>query len=112
MTETMRNHAIMPIHDNIKQIPYGLADFWKIQRSHMYYVDKTRFIPLIEASSRFIFFIRPRRFGKSLWLSVLENYYDIGFKEWFEETFHNTYIGQNPTEERNAYLILMFNLSW
>lgn len=95
----------------IKLLPYGLADFWKIQRDHLYYVDKTRFIPLLEAGARFVFFIRPRRFGKSLWLSVLENYYDLGFKDRFEETFKNTYIGQHPTEERNSYLILMFNFA-
>jgi hypothetical protein len=97
--------------ENIKQLPYGLADFWKIQRSNMYYVDKTRFIPLLEAGSRFVFFIRPRRFGKTLWLSVLENYYDIGFKERFKETFKGTFIGEHPTEERNSYLVLMFNFA-
>jgi hypothetical protein len=95
----------------ITQLPYGLADFREIQQSGMYYVDKTRFIPLLEASSRFLFFIRPRRFGKTLWLSVLENYYDIGFKDRFEETFRETYIGEHPTEERNSYLVLMFNLA-
>lgn len=97
--------------EKIKQLPYGMADFHEIQRSQMYYVDKTRFIPLLEASPRFLFFIRPRRFGKSLWLSVLENYYDIGFNERFEKTFTGTYIGNHPTDERSSYLVLMFNFA-
>lgn len=97
--------------DKIKNLPYGIADFREMQQSNLYYVDKTRFIPYLETSSRFLFFIRPRRFGKSLWLSILENYYDIGFKARFEETFKNTYIGKHPTEERNSYLVLMFNFA-
>jgi len=97
--------------NKIKQLPYGIADFREIQQSNMYYVDKTRFIPFLETSPRFLFFIRPRRFGKSLWLSILENYYDIGFKARFEETFKNTYIGEHSTEERNSYLVLMFNFA-
>jgi len=77
----------------------------------MYYVDKTCFIPLLESSARFIFFIRPRRFGKSLWLSLLGYYYDISEKDRFEELFAGTYIGEHPTPERNSYLYLMFNFA-
>ena len=59
----------------IRRIAYGVADFESIQTRNDYYVDKTRFIPLLEEND-YLFFIRPRRFGKSLWISILETYYD------------------------------------
>lgn len=95
----------------IKKIPYGIADFELIRRYDYYYVDKTDFIPLIEAAGRYLFLIRPRRFGKSLWLSVLESYYDIAKKDRFREIFKGTWIGENPTEDHGVYLILRFNFS-
>jgi len=95
----------------IKKIPYGIADFEKIQNKEFYYVDKTRFIPLIESAGEYLFFIRPRRFGKSLWLSVLESYYDIAKKDRFREIFKGTWIGENPTEDHGVYLVLRFNFS-
>ncbi len=79
-----------------------------IRRKNCYYVDKTRFIENIEDSPPYLFFIRPRRFGKSLFLSLMECYYDIKRKDDFEEIFSGTYIYDNPTEERNKYLILYF----
>jgi hypothetical protein len=94
-----------------KKIPYGIADFELIQRHNYYYVDKTDFIPLIEAAGRYLFLIRPRRFGKSLWLSVIESYYDTAKKDRFLETFKGTWIGENPTEDQGVYLILRFNFS-
>ena len=95
----------------MKKIPYGVSDFEKIRRNNYYYVDKTNFIEKIEDSSDYLFFIRPRRFGKSLFLSLMENYYDINKKEDFEQLFKGTYIYDNPTEEKNKYLILKFNFS-
>lgn len=95
----------------IKKIPYGIADFELIRRFDYYYVDKTGFIPLIEAAGRYLFLIRPRRFGKSLWLSVLESYYDIAKKDRFRKIFKGTWIGENPTEDHGVYLILRFNFS-
>ncbi len=95
----------------MKKIPYGISDFKLIKKENYYYVDKTQFIQKIEDSSRYLFFIRPRRFGKSLWLSLMENYYDISKKENFDELFKGTYIYDNPTDERNSYLILKFNFS-
>ncbi|MDL1964972.1 MAG: ATP-binding protein [Deltaproteobacteria bacterium] len=95
----------------IKKIPYGIADFEKIQNKEFYYVDKTQFIPLIESAGEYLFFIRPRRFGKSLWLSVLESYYDIAKKDRFREIFKGTWIGENPTEDHGVYLVLRFNFS-
>ena len=94
-----------------KRIPYGIADFGRMQRENAYYVDKTHFIPLLEAAPFYLFCIRPRRFGKSLWLSILQHYYDINRADAFEELFGDTYIGQNPTAERNSYLIIFLNFS-
>ncbi len=95
----------------IKKIPYGQAEFGTLRSDNCYYVDKTRFIPILEASSRYVFFIRPRRFGKSLWLSVLQYYYDINDKDRFEEMFGGTYIFDHPTDDRNSYLIMTFNFA-
>jgi len=95
---------------NIRRIAYGVSDFEKIQKRNNYFVDKTAFIPLLEEID-YIFFIRPRRFGKSLWLSILETYYDSHKKQRSSEFFKNTWIGEHPTEEQGAYLILSFNFS-
>ena len=94
-----------------KGIPYGVSDFQLLSSEDYYYVDKTRFIAEIEKSPRFLFLIRPRRFGKSLWLSMLELYYDMAMKDKFEELFGRFYIGSHPTPERNSYLILKFNFA-
>ena len=101
----------MKFIDKIKRNPYGLTDFEVIKKENYYYVDKTEYIRNIEISSPFLFFIRPRRFGKSLWLAVMECYYDIKRKEGFEEIFKGTKIYSNPTEEKNSYFILRFNFS-
>ncbi|MEA3267151.1 MAG: AAA family ATPase, partial [Candidatus Fermentibacteria bacterium] len=99
--------------EKIKKIPYGTADYATVQKNDKYYfVDKTRYIEeLEELGSRFLFFLRPRRFGKSLWLSILEHYYDVNKNERFEELFGDTYIGKNPTPLRNSYPILKLNFS-
>jgi hypothetical protein len=95
----------------LKDIPYGVADFKDFPESNLYYVDKTRFIKNIEKKGKFLFFIRPRRFGKSLFLSMLEYYYDIQRKDQFDFLFNGTDIHQNPTKEKNKYLVLKFNFS-
>lgn len=97
--------------DKPRKIPYGLTDFIAIRKENNYYVDKTGFIENIEASPKYLFFTRPRRFGKSLWLAVMACYYGIQYKDSFEEIFKGTYIYDNPTEERNSYFILKFNFS-
>ncbi len=94
-----------------KRIPYGMQNFEDVIERDCYYVDKTPFIEKIEESNMYFFFIRPRRFGKSLTLSMLENYYDINKKDKFESLFGNLYIGKNPTPERNSYLILHLNFA-
>ena len=92
-----------------KRIPYGIADYGRLRRDNMYYVDQTAFIPLIEAAPYYLFFIRPRRFGKSLWLSLLQYYYDVGLTGQFEELFGDTCVGQHPTGEHSSYMVLSFN---
>lgn len=94
-----------------KRIPYATADYGRLRQDNSYYVDKTRFIPLLEAAPYYLFCIRPRRFGKSLWLSVLQHYYDVMRKEEFAALFGDTYIGMNPTPERNSYLVMFFNFA-
>lgn len=94
-----------------KQIPYGIASYKTIREENCYYLDKTRYIPGFEAAGKFLFLIRPRRFGKSSLLTVLECYYDIARKDQFEFFFKDTYIAQHPTPEKNSHLILKFNFS-
>ena len=94
-----------------KRIPYGMQNFEDVIKEDCYYVDKTPFIEEIEDSNMYFFFIRPRRFGKSLTISMLENYYDINKKDKFDEIFGKLYIGENPTPEHNSYLIIHLNFA-
>ena len=94
-----------------KRIPYGMQNFEDVIKEDCYYVDKTPFIEDIEDSNMYFFFLRPRRFGKSLTLSMLENYYDINKKDKFDEIFGKLYIGENPTPEHNSYLIIHLNFA-
>jgi len=95
-----------------KKLPYGKSNFADLIESGFAYVDKTRFIELLEnESNAFQFFIRPRRFGKSLFLSTLEHYYDINQKNKFQKIFGNLYIGKNPTAEQGTFAIMKFNFS-
>ncbi len=94
-----------------KRIPYGMMNFIDIRESDCYYVDKTRFIEKIENANRFFFFIRPRRFGKSLTVSMLKHYYNILSADKFEKWYGGLYIGNHPTPERNSYLIIHLNFS-
>ena len=94
-----------------KRIPYGMQNFEDMIERDCYYVDKTPFIEEIEDSNMYFFFIRPRRFGKSLTISMLENYYDINKKDKFDEIFGKLYIGENPTPEHNSYLIIHLNFA-
>jgi hypothetical protein len=95
----------------IKKIPYGDADFGKIIQKNKLYVDKTRFIHELESLSDYIFIIRPRRFGKSLWINLLQYYYDINLKDYFSEFFKETSIGKYPTLNKNSYLTISFNFA-
>lgn len=94
-----------------KMLPYGLADFERVRTDDYYYVDKTQYIELLEQMPSFLFLIRPRRFGKSLFLNMLYCYYDISYADRFDKLYADLYIGKHPTKERNSYLILKFNFS-
>lgn len=97
--------------DAVKGIPYGIADYGRIIERNYYYVDKTGFLETVEKAGDYLFFIRPRRFGKSLFLSMMEGYYDVLYKERFEELFKGTAVYDSPTKERGTYLVLGFNFS-
>ncbi|MBN1874246.1 MAG: AAA family ATPase [Anaerolineae bacterium] len=93
------------------KFPYGNADFYDIITNGYFYVDRTTHIPLIEDAGKALLFLRPRRFGKSLLLSLLENYYDIAKADEFERLFGHLAIGKQPTPKHNQYLILKWNFS-
>ena len=96
----------------MKKLPYGISDYERLKENNYYYVDKTKYIEKLESIPEpYIMFLRPRKFGKTLFTSTLENYYDIRKKEKFEKLYGETYIGKNPTELRNKYHILKFNFS-
>ena len=97
--------------NDLKQIPYGVADFNDFRVKNFYYVDKTRYIRDIEKKGNFLFLIRPRRFGKSLFLGIMEAYYDIYFKDRFDYFFNGTEIHRSPTAEKNSYLVFKLNFS-
>ncbi len=96
--------------DNL-QIPYGISDFKRIRNDGYYYVDKTGYIPRLEQAGSFLFFVRPRRFGKSLMASMLRCYYDIAEKDNFDKLFGGLDIARNPTENANRYQILYMDFS-
>jgi hypothetical protein len=95
----------------IKKIPYGDSDYGKIIEQNKLYIDKTRFIHELESLPDYIFLIRPRRFGKSLWINLLQYYYDCNRKDQFDTLFKDTFIGQNPTPNKNRYMTLAFNFA-
>ena len=100
-------------HDQLPQfpaIPYGRAYFKGIRLEGCLYVDKTRFLQLLELE-RFVFFVRPRRFGKTCWLSMLESYYDRNQADDFERVFGGLDIHRQPTPNRGRYVVVRFNFS-
>ena len=94
-----------------KRIPYGMMNFIDVRESDCYYVDKTHYIPLIEGANKYFFYIRPRRFGKSLTISMLHHYYNVLEADKFEKWYGDLYIGKHPTPERNSYLIIYLNFA-
>ena len=93
------------------KFPYGVSDFYQVITENYFYVDRTDRIRLVEDTGKHLLFLRPRRFGKSLWLSTLENYYDVAKADEFERLFGHLAIGQNPTPLHNRYLVLKWDLS-
>jgi hypothetical protein len=95
----------------MKRIPYGVSNFKDLIDEDMYYVDKTSYLEILEQNDKYLFFIRPRRFGKSLFLSMMQTYYDRNEKVNFEKYFGNLYIGKNKTAQANTYLTLRISFA-
>ena len=93
------------------QIPYGIFDFKRVRSEGYYYIDKTGYIPALEQSGSFLFFVRPRRFGKSLFINMLRCYYDLAEKENFEKLFGGLAIAERPTRNVNRYQVLYMDFS-
>lgn len=94
-----------------KRLPYGVADYTWIKSQNRYCADKTMFIPKMEEAGDFLYLIRPRRFGKSVFLTMLQAYYDIEKKDSFHTTFKDTWIESHPTEGLGQYQVLYFDFS-
>lgn len=99
------------MNDRTKQVPYGVSNFVDIRTNNLYYVDKTMYLPMIEDEARYLFFTRPRRFGKSLLVSMMCAYYDCKLKDRFQELFGDLWIAQHPTPLQGKYLILYLDFS-
>ena len=96
----------------MKKLPYGISNYEELIEDGYYYVDKTMYIEKLEnLAEKRILFLRPRKFGKTLFTSMIENYYDIKKIDEFEKLYRDTYIGKNPTKLKNSYHILKFNFS-
>ena len=99
------------MEQNVKELPYGIQDFLTIVEQNIYYVDKTMYIPELEKEARNLFFIRPRRFGKSVFLGMLHAYYDCHTKDQFDQWFGNLWIGQHPTPLQGKFQVLHLDFS-
>ena len=97
---------------NVKRLPYGINDFEAVIEQNQYYVDKTMYLPLLENQPSNIFFIRPRRFGKSIFLSMLHAYYDCSKKEKFQTLFGDLWVGKHPTPLQGRYQVLHLDFSY
>ena len=97
--------------NDFKRIPYGISSFKQVREENKYLVDKTMFFEQMELAGNFLFLVRPRRFGKSLFLNMLEAYYDINEKDNFDKLFAGLYVADHPTEYRNKYQVMLLDLS-
>ena len=97
--------------NKVKRVPYGVSDFVNVMERNQYYVDKTMYIPILEQQADNLFFIRPRRFGKSVFLSMLHAYYDCRTKDKFGQWFGNLWIGSHPTPNQGRYQVLHLDFS-
>ena len=96
---------------DFKLLPMGISDFRHIRLENYYYVDKTAWIPKFEQVSSFLFFCRPRRFGKTLMLSVLESYYDCKQQQDWDRLFNGLWIHEHPTAERSKFQVMKLDFS-
>lgn len=97
--------------NEIRQIPYGVSDFVSVREQNLYYVDKTMYLPILEEQPSNLFFIRPRRFGKSLFINMMKAYYDKSMADSFDTLFGDLWIGGHPTPLRNRYEMLYLDFS-
>ena len=97
--------------EDIKRIPYGISSFTEVVEQNQYYVDKTMYLPLLEQQPSNLFLVRPRRFGKSIFLSMLKAYYDLSQKDKFRARFGNLWIGSRPTPLQGKYQVLHMDFS-
>ena len=97
---------------NVKRLPYGINDFEAVIEQNQYYVDKTMYLPLLENQPSNIIFIRPRRFGKSIFLSMLHAYYDCSKKKKFQTLFGDLWVGKHPTSLQGRYQVLHLDFSY
>ena len=97
--------------NEVKRIPYGVSNFVDVMERNQYYVDKTMYIPELEQQADNLFFIRPRRFGKSVFLSMLHAYYDCRTKDKFRQWFGDLWIGKHPTPAQGRYQVLHLDFS-
>ena len=97
--------------EEIKQVPYGVADFVSVREQNLYYVDKTMYLPLLEQQPRNLFYIRPRRFGKSLFISMMRAYYDKAAADRFDSLFGGLCVHEHPTPLRGRYQMLYLDFS-
>ncbi|MDR0893082.1 MAG: AAA family ATPase, partial [Mediterranea sp.] len=95
----------------VKGIPYGISNFEQIINDNYYYVDKTMYLPQLERTANNLLLIRPRRFGKSLFIDMMKAYYDILEKDKFQEMFGNLWIRKQPTSEQGRFQVLYFDFS-
>ncbi|WP_455669410.1 ATP-binding protein [Phocaeicola sp.] len=95
----------------IKGVPYGMSNFTDVREQNRYYVDKTMYLPLLEEQANYLIFIRPRRFGKSLFLDMLRSYYDLSQKDKFQSLFGDLWIGKHPTPLQGTYQMLYLDFS-
>ena len=97
--------------EEIKQVPYGVSDFVTVRERNLYYVDKTMYLSLLEQHPDSLFYIRPRRFGKSLFISMLQAYYDKAMSDRFDSLFGGLWVHEHPTPLRGRYQMLYLDFS-
>jgi len=97
--------------ENIKELPKGVSEFREVREGNLYYVDKTSFLSTLEKAGRFLLMTRPRRFGKSLFVSMMKDYYDINRKDLFQEEFKGLSVADNPTRLQGYFQVLHFDFS-
>ena len=93
------------------KIPYGISDYRALKEEGYYYIDKTMYLEKLENTKKLLTYLRPGRFGKTLFTSMMYYYYDVGSKDLFDSLFKDTYVYNNPTVNKNNYYVLKFDFS-